>query len=222
MTLRRTAAASALAARLLARADARTLAVCGRGDQGRAHLVALAPLFPLARVFAWDADAAAAERFAQEMRASTGLAVEPARELAAATARADLIVTCTSARRPFLGRDHVQRGAFIAAVGADNPEKSEVEPGLLASAKLVVDVLAQCAVMGDLHHALAAGAMAQTDVYAELAQLVTGQRAGRTRDDEILVFDSTGTAIEDAASAAFIYERAQQTDAGTMVALAAD
>jgi ornithine cyclodeaminase/alanine dehydrogenase-like protein (mu-crystallin family) len=110
-------------------------------------------------------------------------------------------------------------GAFLAAVGADNPEKQEVEPALLASATLVVDVLEQCAEIGELHHALAAGAMTREQVHAELGHVVAGRRPGRTRDDEVTIFDSSGTALQDVAAAIRAYERARALGRGTEVTL---
>ena len=130
-------------------------------------------------------------------------------------------VTCTPARRWFLGRAHVAAGAFVAAVGADNPEKQEIEPALLAASAVVADVLEQCATIGDLHHAIAAGLMRREDVRAELADVVSGRKPGRLSADEIVVFDSTGTALQDVAAAALVYERALASGAGLTVDLGA-
>jgi ornithine cyclodeaminase/alanine dehydrogenase-like protein (mu-crystallin family) len=113
----------------------------------------------------------------------------------------------------------VRAGTFIAAVGADNPEKHEIDPFLMAASKVVVDDLDQCAIMGDLHHALVAGVMGKEDVHASLGELVAGRKPGRGRDDEIIVFDSTGVAIQDVASASIVYERALAAKSGVAVAL---
>jgi ornithine cyclodeaminase/alanine dehydrogenase-like protein (mu-crystallin family) len=93
-------------------------------------------------------------------------------------------------------------------VGADNPEKQELDPALFACSKVVVDSLDQCATIGDLHHALAAGCVMRDGVYAELSEIVAGRKPGRTSRDEITLFDSTGTALQDVAAAAVAYERA--------------
>jgi ornithine cyclodeaminase/alanine dehydrogenase-like protein (mu-crystallin family) len=198
VTLRRTAAATALAARFLARADSATILVCGCGAQGAAQLEALRAMLPLRRSYAWDRDAARAQAFAR----SHGL------EAVADLRACDVIVACTTATSPYLGSGAVRPGSFVAAVGADSPDKSEIEPELMRNALVVADVLAQCAAMGDLRHALAAGAMRREDVHAELHELVAGTKAGRTSDDQVTLFDSTGTAVQDVAAAAFIYERA--------------
>src|SRR5262249_57156627 len=116
-------------------------------------------------------------------------------------------VTCTPSNRWFLDRTYVMPGAFIAAVGADNPEKQEIEPELLAEHVVIADVLDQCAAIGDLHHAIDAGVMKRDDVRAELAAVIAGSKPGRLSDDEVIIFDSTGTALQDVAAAALVYER---------------
>jgi ornithine cyclodeaminase/alanine dehydrogenase-like protein (mu-crystallin family) len=221
ITLRRTAAASALAARYLARADAHSIAICGCGDQGRSQLEALAEVVTLKRAFAWDISIDKAHDFADEMQGALGLEVTAVPHVYDATRRSDIIVTATSAQLPFLTKDCVSAGTFVAAVGADSPNKSELAAELLAASKVVVDVLAQCAVMGDLHHALDAGLLSSTDVHAELGDLVVGRKPGRTNPQEITVFDSTGVAIQDTASAAWVYQRAVARNIGTPISLGA-
>jgi alanine dehydrogenase len=217
ITSLRTAAASAVAARYLARPNAATVTVCGCGEQGRSHLRALKCIRPLRRVLAFDTDAARAEAYAAQMSRELDLDIVPVRELGDATRAGDIWVTCTPSRRWFVGREHVAAGALVLAVGADNPEKHEIEPELLATSTVVVDVLEQCASIGDLHHALEAGVMRREDVYAELADVVGGRRRGRERADEIIVFDSTGTALEDVAAARLVYREALTAGAGTPV-----
>jgi alanine dehydrogenase len=207
VTLRRTAAATALAARFLARPDSATLLVCGCGEQGRAQLAALRDVLPLRRVLACDRDEGRARAFARDM-AGEELKVECAPDLEAAAMRSDVIVTCTTAREPFLEAGFVGPGTFVAAVGADSPDKSEVHPALMAKALVVADILDQCAIMGDLRLAVASGVMTRDEVHAELGELVAGRKPGRTTDAQITLFDSTGTALQDVAAAAFLYGRA--------------
>lgn len=198
ITTMRTAAATAVAARYLARRDARTLAIIGCGTQGHAHVEALR----LENVYAYDTDPARAERFAR----ATGAVVAPT--IDDAVANADIIVTCTPSRTPILDAHHLHRGLFIAAVGADNPEKHELAPELMREAIVVADILEQSATMGDLHHAIAAGVMTRADVHGELADIICGRVRGRGNEDEVFVFDSTGTALQDLAVAAIAYARA--------------
>lgn len=207
ITSKRTAATSALAARHLARADARTVAICGCGEQGRAQLAAIARARSIERAFAWDADTGKADAFAREMSAAHAIEVTAVATLREATLAADIIVTATSSQAPFLTRDCIRPGAFIAAIGADNPHKSELHPDLFVGTKVVVDSLDQAAVMGDLHHAIDAGKATRESVHAELADLVAGRKPGRTNDAEITIFDSTGLAIQDVASAVAAYAR---------------
>ena len=217
----RTAAATAVAARYLARTDASTVTVCGCGEQGRSQLRALMRVRPIRRAFAFDIDAARAEQYAGEMARELEIEVTPVRQLDDTTRQSDVWVTCTTARQWLVGRDHVRPGAFVAAVGADNPEKHEIEPELLAESTVVADVLDQCVSIGDLHHAIERGVMRREQVHAELADIVSGRRRGRERDDEIIVFDSTGTALEDVAAAKLVYERALSTGAGMRVSFGA-
>ncbi len=214
ITTLRTAAASALAARYLAREDASVVTIFGCGNLGRGHLRALFHVRPIRRAFAFDADPSRARKFAEELARELGIDVTPGVSLAASMRTSDICVTCTPAKQPILPAELLQVGMFVAAVGADNPEKQELEPEALRRSKVVVDLLEQAATMGDLHHALAAGVMTVDDVHAELGQIIAGQRPGRTSPDEIFVFDSTGTALQDVAAAALVYERAQQSGRG--------
>ena len=220
VTLRRTAAATTLAARYLARPEAETILICGCGAQGLAQLEALREVLPLRRAFAWDVDEERSRTFASGLNGED-LVVEVAADLSRAALASDVIVTCTTARTPFLRASMVKPGTFIAAVGADSDDKSEVEPQLMAEALIFTDVTDQCAVMGDLHHAIAAGLMSPADIKGELAELVSGAVAGRGSAEEITIFDSTGTALQDVASAAMIFERAVEAGAFMKVAIAA-
>ena len=98
-------------------------------------------------------------------------------------------------------------GTFIAAGGADDSHKQEIDPALMASAKVVVDNLDQCCTIGDTHHAIASGLMKREHVYVELAEIVAGRKPARTSPEEITIFDSTGIALEDAVAAAAVYEK---------------
>ena len=219
VTARRTAAATAVAAKRLARPDASTVAVCGCGSQGREQLRALARVLPLRRAYAFDLDEATARAYAGDLSRELGFEVIATRDHVAAVRGSDVCVTCTPSREPFLLREHVRPGTFVAAVGADSPEKQELDPRLMAEAVVVVDALEQCAAIGDLHHALEAGALTREQVHAELADVITGRKPGRRDEEEITVFDSTGTAIEDVAAAAVVYEGAVAAGAGLAVAL---
>jgi alanine dehydrogenase len=209
ITILRTAAATAVAAKYLARKDAKTALICGCGHQGRVHARALRRVRDIEKIFAFDVNGDAAANFAEEVGAEA--VPEPG--------WADIVVTCTPSCSPFLQR--VQPGAFVAAVGADSEEKNEIDPTLMASSKVVTDLTDQCATIGDLHHAIESGAMRREDVYAELSEVVAGRKPGRQRDDEVIIFDSTGMALQDVAAATIVYERATAAGRGTLFDFAA-
>lgn len=209
ITILRTGAATAVAAKYLARKDSRVATICGCGNQGRVQLRVISHAFPLEKAFAWDIQKDAAERFAQAMATELGIAVTPVPDLPAALRQSDICVTCTPAKKFFIHEEDVSPGMFIAAVGADNEDKQELEPALLGPRnKVVADVVTQCAAIGDLHHALAAGTASVSGVYAELGEIVCGKKRGRTSAEEITIFDSTGMALQDVVSTALVYEKA--------------
>ncbi|MET0487035.1 MAG: ornithine cyclodeaminase family protein [Candidatus Rokuibacteriota bacterium] len=219
VTALRTGAATAVAARLLARPDARTATIVGCGVQGEIQLAAIAAVLPLQRAWVLDIDQARAEAMAATASATLGLPVEACQDLRAAFQASDVCVTCTPARRAFVTAADVAPGTFLAAVGADNPAKQEIDPSLMAACTVVVDVLDQCAEIGELHHVLAAGLMTREQVHAELGDVVAGRRPGRTRREEITIFDSSGTALQDVAAAIAVYEKACVAGRGTEVKL---
>lgn len=208
ITSLRTGAATAVAARYLARADASVATICGCGVQGRTQLAAIAAVRSLERVYAVDRNIEGATRFAREMSNTLGIEVVARADLAEAARESDICVTCTPARAPILGAGDVSPGAFVAGVGADNEDKQELDAALLARGVVVVDLIDQAAKMGDLHHALDAGVMTRDQVRGELGAVVAGRVRGRAHDDEIIIFDSTGTALQDVAAAAAVYEKA--------------
>jgi ornithine cyclodeaminase/alanine dehydrogenase-like protein (mu-crystallin family) len=218
VTLGRTAAATALAARHLARADSRSILLCGCGEQAPAQLAALRAVLPLDRAMVWDGDVDRAHAFART-HTRDDFTVLTADDLARAARASDVIVTCTSARAPFLDELMIEPGTFIAAVGADNPDKNEIAPSLMARSTVVADVIEQCAAMGDLRHAIAAGAMTLDDVYCDLGALTTG-RIPAPPAGGITLFDSTGTGLQDVATAVVIYSRACAAGRGTTINLA--
>lgn len=219
ITMLRTAAATGVAAKFLARGGARTATVVGCGAQGEAQLAALAAVLPLERAFMLDVDHRRAEIAAARAAARLGLRVAAVKDLRGALRDSDVCVTCTPARRAIVAAADVPPGTFVAAVGADDRGKQELDPRLLVGATLVVDVLAQCAEIGELQHALAAGLMSREQVHAELADVVAGRRPGRTEADEITVFDSTGTALQDVAAAVAVYEKARVVGRGVDIRL---
>src|SRR5262245_29129364 len=216
ITIIRTGAATGVAAKYLARADATVATIVGCGNQGRISLRALAAVRGIERAYAFDTDQEQAKRYADELSGELPIAVTAVRDLSAALRQSDICVTCTPSREPYLNQSDVVPGTFIAAVGADNEEKQELDARLIAASKVVVDSLDQCAVIGDLKLALRQGLMTKADVHAELGETIAGRRPGRENDEEVIVFDSTGTALQDVAAAAIVYENAMVADRGML------
>lgn len=214
ITIKRTGAATAIAAKYLARADSKTATICGCGNQGRVQLRSIKTVLPIERVFAFDTDRTHALAFATELSSELQMQIQPVDDLPSALKESDVCVACTPAKQFFIRKQDVHPGMFIAGVGADNPEKQELEPALMASSKVVTDILEQCATIGDLHHALEKGLLQKTQVHAELGEIVAGKKAGRTSPEEITIFDSTGMALQDVAAAIEVYERALKAGAG--------
>ena len=220
ITIQRTGAATAVAAKYLARSDAKIATICGCGNQGRISLRALSKVLPIERVWAFDRGQAQAQRFASQLAEELRIDIEAVSDLETAVRQSDICITCTPSKQPLLKSDFIAPGTFIAAVGADSAEKQELEPALLSRSKIVVDVLEQCASIGELHHALDAGLITRADVYGELGEVIAGVKPGRTSSDEIVIFDSTGMALQDVVTAAAVYEKAVSKGAGTLINLA--
>ena len=217
ITALRTAAASAVAAKWLARDDASRLAVIGCGTQGAMHVTALGLVRTLSHVTLSDADPGRARALARQLVGTLAAEVKVAGDVGDAVREADLIVTCTTSRAFLLERGQVPAGAFVAGVGVDAEHKRELAPSLMAGATVVTDLTAQCAAFGDLHHAIAAGAMRAEGVHAELGAVVAGRVRGRRSPEEVVVFDSTGMALQDAAAAGVVYARAVAEGRGLVV-----
>lgn len=213
ITILRTGAATAIAAKYLSRPDSTTATICGCGNQGRISARMLMNVRHLEKFFLYDTDPAAAKRLADDLQLSFAGSIMIAERLPDAVRQSDLIVTCTPSKRFFLKREWVQPGSFIAAVGADHEDKQELDPSLFQSAVGVADLIEQCAVIGELHHAIDAGFVAKENV-TELGQIITGSRPVPRLSESIVIFDSTGTALQDVAAAAIVYENAIRNNAG--------
>lgn len=219
ITAVRTAAATAVAVKWLARPDARVLALIGCGIQGRAHARALPFLRPFDTLLLYDVRPEAARALADALPEAPRLRVEFESDARRAARHADVCVTCTPSHEFVLDRSIAHAGLLIAGVGVDHEEKRELAPDLLAASTVVVDVLEQCVAFGDLHHAIVARAIGREDVHAGLGEIVAGLKPGRRDDDEMIVFDSTGMALQDAAAAALVFERAASRGVGGTVDL---
>jgi ornithine cyclodeaminase/alanine dehydrogenase-like protein (mu-crystallin family) len=169
----------------------------------------------LDKVFVYDTDSLQAERFAREFSNDIKVIPITAIDLHAALGQSQVCITCTPSKKPFIHANDIMPGTFIAAVGSDSEEKQELFPDLVASSRIVVDIAEQCATIGELHHAIEQGLTSIDSIHAELGQIITGQKRGRESDQEIIIFDSTGTALQDVAAAPIVYEKALLNKIGT-------
>lgn len=215
ITMKRTGAATAVAAKYLAQPGSDTVTICGTGTQARIQLLALASTLALRRTFIYSRSHDKAVAFAAEMSAELGTTIEAATSLASALEASQICVTCTPSKHFFVHSADVPPGLFIAAVGTDSPGKQEIDPALLWNNTVVADILDQAVHVGDLQYAIAEG-MSPAKVHAELADIVTGKKPGRTSKDEIIIFDSTGTALQDVAAAVSVYKKAIAQGRGTL------
>jgi alanine dehydrogenase len=216
ITILRTGAATAVAAKYLSRNDSDTVTVCGCGTQGRIQLRSLLKVRALKRAFFYDANPAHAERLAKEFSGEITCEPVPANQLSSSLGKSAICVTCTPSEQFFIRHGDISPGTFIAAVGADSEHKQELDPLLFASARVIVDSLDQCATIGDLHHALDAGVLKRSEVHADIGEVAAGKKPGRTSDEEVTIFDSTGIALEDCAAALRVYKKALKNRSGKL------
>lgn len=202
----RTAAATAVAAKYLLPSGALNLAVVGYGNQAEAQIEALICVATIKRISIAGRNAQKAAAFVQKISQLYSIPVQ-LDSIENACRDAQIIVTTTPSKDYFVKNEWVQDGCFIAAIGADSPGKQELDPLLMQRAKIVADIKSQVLKVGESQHAFQQNLITESSIYAELGQLVSGQLPGRMQEETIFIYDSTGTAIQDVAAAAFIYEK---------------
>jgi len=218
ITAIRTAAVSAVATRLLAREDAQQLAIIGAGVQARTHLTALAAVraFKRARVAARNIEHA--RQFASEMQSQFAFPIETVGSNEEAVRGADLIVTATSSLEPVINKDWISPGAHINAIGTHSPNSREIDGATMAAARIFTDrresVLNEA---GDYLLAAKEGFVTPESILGEIGELLIGTKTGRTSASEITLFKSLGLAIEDVATADYLYHKATKQNAGTWI-----
>ncbi|UWR90448.1 ectoine utilization protein EutC [Phaeobacter inhibens] len=211
----RTAAAGAVAARHLARADAAHVCIIGAGVQSKMQLKAMTLVRDIKSAVIWARDGTKAEAAAASLRGELGIDVIVSEDIAEAVASADIVVTTTPAADPVIRADWLQPGQLVVAMGSDQEHKCELEPACLAKADLYVpDSQSQCAVKGELRSAIAAGLIAPEQSFAELGSITSGHAAGRRADSDLIIADLTGTGVQDTAIATLAGHRADAAGVG--------
>ncbi len=220
LTALRTGAASGAATDLLARDDARTVAIFGAGAQGRTQLEAVCAVRPIDEIWVYDVVAEQAAAYADEMSERLSLPVKVAETPGDGVRRADVICTATTATSPVFDDADLRPGTHINAVGAYTPDMQEIPPETVLRAKIVIDEReASLAEAGDLIIPLEQGLMSEDDIYAELGEIVVGEKAGRKSAEEITFFKSVGVAVQDVAAASAVLEAVKRLGLGEEIAL---
>lgn len=214
LTAYRTGAAGAIAAKYLARKGSRTLGLVGAGRQAYTQILAHAECFTFAEIRVYDIFPEAVERLVKSL---PGFPLRPAGLLEAV--QSDIVCTVTTARAPVVKKAWVLPGTHVNAIGADAEGKEELEPDVLKGATVVVDDMRQASKAGEINVPVSKGLYSVEEVYANLGEIITRRKAGRTDDRQVTVFDSTGIAIEDIAVAKLLYERAKVQGRGLSVGL---
>ncbi len=209
----RTAAASAVSVRHLARDDASTLAILGSGVQARSHLAALPLVREFREIRAWSPTAAHLREFAQDP-------VQAAPSAEAAVRGADVILIATSSVTPAIANEWVSDGAHVIAIGACRPSQREIDPSLVARAALFTD--SRAALLkesGDVIQSMREGRFAEDHVRGELGEVINRSKPGRQSPEQVTLFKSLGLAIEDLTAADLVYRRALEVGTGIEIAL---
>ncbi|WP_420596500.1 ornithine cyclodeaminase family protein [Deinococcus sp.] len=214
----RTAAAGAVAARHLARADAGVVALFGTGTQAYAQIQALRAVRPVREVRVWSRAPVQAAAFAQQL-CGAGLSAQVMLDGQAACAGADIVVTVTPSRQPIVQQHWIAPGTHVNAMGSDAPGKQELDPALVMSARLIVDRAEQSQTIGELQRPVALGLTLPNAIYTTLGELCAQLKPGRTSKDEVTVFDSTGVSFQDTSLAGLVLQLAEEEGLGQHVEL---
>jgi ectoine utilization protein EutC len=214
----RTAAAGAIAAKYLSRENIETVGVIGAGGQARFQVKALKLVRNFKKVLVYSRSTERAKKYAEDMSAELGIEVEVADSAEMVVRNSDTVITTTPAKEPIIKAEWLHPGLHITAMGSDAEHKQELEAEVLVRAdKLVCDTKAQCARLGELHHALDRGLLTSDSSIIELGQLTSKELIGRENDEQITVCDLTGTGVQDTAIALFAYNEMKKRNLGLNV-----
>jgi len=214
----RTAGAGALATRCLAKKSVEAVAVIGTGLQARLQIEALSKVRDFRVLKVWGRTLANVERYVEDMRQKLKAEILPVGSAEEAVRNSEVVVTATTSTSPLVKKEWVDKGMHITAMGADSPEKQELETGVLGLAdKIVVDSVKQCVKLGEVHHAVDDGTISVEDIHAELGEILLGLKSGRSSEEEITVCDLTGIAVQDVVTSQLVYERALKEKIGSYI-----
>jgi alanine dehydrogenase len=214
-TVMRTGAAAAVSAKWMARKNSKILAIVGAGHMAEGALATCNEVFEWSQVRVWSRSRQTLDHFVKAQQPKyERFEIKPSTNIEQTVRGADVVVTLTPARAPIVMADWIAPGTHIAAVGADKKGDQELEGILLQRARIFVDDIRQCRTDGEINVPLSEGLISEADVAGEIGEVITGRKAGRTSDEEITIFDSTGIALQDSATVPLEYERAMAAGVG--------
>lgn len=216
LTDMRTGAAGGVAVKYLARKNAKTVGFVGTGNQARTQLLAINEVIDIEEVKATSASEKQTLIFKGEMEKRIGCEIKPKKSIKE-VCDCDILVTTTPSRAPIVMDEWIADGTHINAIGADAAGKEELDPKILKRARIVVDDIPQASHSGEVNVPLSKGLISEKDIFCELGEVITGMKKAREKDSDITVFDSTGLAIQDVATADMIYRKAVEKQIGVML-----
>lgn len=214
----RTGAATGVAARYLSRENSHVLGIIGAGVQARYQVAALKEVRPLTQVRVFDLDADKARGFARQIESDLEIEARTVAHAREAVVGCDLVVTITASKTPVFDADWLDEGVHISGAGSNTPAKCELDAAVFRRSKIVVDFRDQALKeAGDLQAAIRARAITEESIHAELGELLTGGKPRREHAREITLFKSVGMAVEDIATASFVYQQALAVGLGSRI-----
>ena len=210
----RTGAAGAIAAKYLARKESNKVAILGAGAQGSALLEGLSEVYSLSDVRIYDISKARSVALANSMAGKISGEIVAVDTVKDAVLGADIVSSATPSHEPIVMNEWVSPGTHLNAIGADEPGKEELDPEILKRARIIVDDKAESMRRGETNVPLSKGLIKESDIYAELSEIIIGTKKGRESDSQVTVFDATGIALEDVATAWEVYIKAKARGVG--------
>ncbi|CAG0988621.1 MAG: alanine dehydrogenase [Candidatus Methanoperedens sp.] len=213
LTDMRTGAAGGVAVKYLSRKNAKTVGFVGTGNQARSQLLAISEIIDIHEIKATSTSEKQTLAFKDDMELKIECEIT-AKKTIREVCDCDILVTTTPSREPIVKNDWILEGTHINAIGADAPGKEELDPLILKRAKVIVDDIQQASHSGEVNVPISNGSLLVNDIFGEFGEVLTGKKKARTNDSDITVFDSTGLAIQDVATADMVYRKALKANMG--------
>ena len=213
LTDMRTGAAGGVAVKYLARKNAKTVGFVGTGNQARSQLMAINEIIDIHEIKATSTSEKQTLAFKDDMELKIECEITPKKTIRE-VCDCDILVTTTPSREPIVMNEWISEGTHINAIGADAPGKEELDPLILKRAKVIVDDIQQASHSGEVNVPISKGSLSVKDIFGELGEVITGKKKARMNDSDITVFDSTGLAIQDVATADMVYRKALKANMG--------